>query len=101
MKLWLLPLTYPKFYLRWIIDIHVEEKTNKASEKKDFRKEFTWLWGRQIFLIQGTINTRDKISIDMFDFIKIKNLGNSPVVQWLRYHTSSAGCVGSILSQGP
>ena len=34
MKLWLLPLTYPKFYLRWIIDIHVEEKTNKASEKK-------------------------------------------------------------------
>ena len=37
----------------------------------------------------------------MFDFIKIKNLGNSPVVQWLRYHTSSAGHAGSILSQGP
>lgn len=62
MKLWLLPLTYPKFYLRWIIDIHAEEKTNKATEKKkDFRKEFTWLWGRQIFLNQGTINTRDQM----------------------------------------
>ena len=34
MKLWLLPLTYPKFYLRWIIDIHAEDKTNKATEKK-------------------------------------------------------------------
>ena len=56
---WLLSLTYPKTYLRWIIDISMEEKHNKASEK-NHRRIFIWLWGRQIFLNQGAINTKDK-----------------------------------------
>lgn len=60
MESWLLSLTYPKTYLGWIIDISVEEKHNEASEKNR-RGIFIWFGGRQTFLNQGAINTKDKV----------------------------------------